>query len=87
MPESLVSALEYKLAPQVRSARINHALGDLTLELHWYYLMLDLTPKALKERVTERYSDKEFTRLLDTAACQNAMKKANWHRELFNNPI
>jgi hypothetical protein len=78
MPESIVSSLEYKLAPKLRSERIEKAID----ELNWYYLMLDLTPQALKQRLTERYSSAEFDKLLQTPLCQEALVKAGWHADL-----
>lgn len=79
MPEAFISALEYKLAPNLRQKRIAEALS----QLNWYYLMLDLTPQALKERLIEKYGKVECRRLLRTEPCQISMRKAEWHPDLF----
>jgi hypothetical protein len=79
MPEAFISTLEYKLAPNLRQKRIERALA----ELNWYYLMLDLTPQALKERLIKKYGKAEWNRLLQSDACQASLRKAEWHSDLF----
>ncbi|MBX9723664.1 MAG: hypothetical protein K2X81_19825, partial [Candidatus Obscuribacterales bacterium] len=67
------------LCPHKRGQRIEKAIA----ELNWYYLMLDLTPSALKERMLQKYGKKEWTRLVQSDACKLSTRKAGWHSELL----
>lgn len=79
LPDGFITMLEYKMAPKLRSQRIEKAIA----ELNWYYLMLDLTPSALKERMLQKYGKKEWTRLVQSDACKLSTRKAGWHSELL----
>jgi len=72
LPEAFITVLEFKLAPKARNKRIESALSDL----NWYYLMLDLTPVALKDRMIEKYGKRGWAKLLQTDSCKAAMRKA-----------
>lgn len=80
LPDGFITMLEYKLAPKMRSQRIEKAIADL----NWYYLMLDLTPFALKERMLQKYGKKDWTKLVQSEQCKMSMRKAGWHQELFD---
>ena len=79
MPEAFISMLEYKMAPRLRSKRI----GDSLVNLNWYYLMLDLTPSAIKERMIQVYGRKDWAKLVQSEPCKVSMRKAGWHPALF----
>jgi hypothetical protein len=79
-PEAFLTTLEYKLAPRTRQKRIEKAIA----EFDWYYLMLDLTPQALKARLIEKFGKSEWHRLSRSEACNIAMRKAGWHHQLFD---
>lgn len=79
MPEAFITTLEYKLAPKMRQKRIDDALSAL----NWYYLMLDLTPLALKKRMIEKHGKKEWHKLSQSDSCKASMRKAGWHAGLF----
>lgn len=66
-PEAFISSLEYKLAPKMRQKRIEKAAS----EVDWYYLMLDLTPLALRDRMIQRYGKSVWEKLLQSEACKN----------------
>lgn len=80
MPESLIKTLEYTLAPKARQGRIDKALSDFD----WYYLMLDLTPRSLKQRMVERYGQSEWERLINSETARVALQRAGWHLDLLS---
>lgn len=79
-PEAFLTSLEYKLAPKTRQKRIEKALS----EVDWYYLMLDLTPQALKDRMIAKYGKSQWGKLLQSESCKVSMRKAGWHPGLFD---